>query len=372
MSDPTRLHRDPATAHTGTGPVTPPGEHPAETRARTFADAPAGTPPGGVWSAYDDAFMEEPDYDPFYEEESYLYYGGPEAYDDFDDDLYGDDEDGFAADIAERGRSAGASLLSMARENPVGTALAAAGIALLFAPRIEREDARAAVYRARARGQSAYRRARGEARSRMAGPRARLRAGADEASTRASDESHRLRRRLERMREQVREGTENMSSEARDRIVAARMRTIAAREKALDHADDLRARAGSAARRGAREAQAGIEEHPLIAGTLAIALGAALGAALPRTRIEDSRLGGLSDRLMREAENIYEREREMIAGAAQGAWDEMRQMASETAREARESIPDGQKAVEQAESHLREGTARVVEGARKGAGQSDT
>ena len=157
MSDPTRLHRDPATAHTGTGPVTPPGEHPAETRARSFADAPAGTtpgtPPGGVWSAYDDAFFDEPVHDPFLDdpfedEESYLYYGGAGAYDAQGDDLYGDDRGGLAADIAARGRSAGAGVLSLARENPVGTALAAAGIALLFAPRIEREDARAAMDRA--------------------------------------------------------------------------------------------------------------------------------------------------------------------------------------------------------------------------------
>jgi hypothetical protein len=149
------------------------------------------------------------------------------------------------------------------------------------------------------------------------------------------------------------------------------MRTIAARERALDHADELRARAGSAARRGTREAQAGIEEHPLLAGTLALALGAALGAALPRTRFEDSRLGGLSDRLMREAEDIYEREREMIAGAAQGAWSEVRRMATETAQDARDAIPDGQQAVEEAESHLREGSARIVEGARAGASRPD-
>ena len=368
MSDPTRVHRDPVTAHAGTGPGTPPGEHPAETRARRFEEAPGRRPPGGAWPAHDAAIPEDPFHDPFFDGDEALYLGGPDFYDQADDD---EEEDGFAADLAARGRSAGAGVLSMARDNPVGTALAAAGIALLFAPRIEREDARDALYRARARGQSAYRRARGEARARTAGPRARMRDGAEEAGARVQEESDRLRRRLERMRAQVRDGTDELGSEARDRIVAARMRTIAARERALDHADELRARAGSAARRGAREAQAGIAEHPLLAGTLALALGAALGAALPRTRFEDSRLGGLSDRLLREAEDIYEREREMIAGAAQGAWDEMRRMATETAQDARGAIPDGEEAVAQAESHLREGTARIVDGARAGASRSD-
>jgi hypothetical protein len=360
MSDPTRLHRDPATGHADERMMTPPGAHPAEPGYREDLYRPGQVHPGSVWRAYDEALMA--DDNDYYDSFAESFDGGPEL-DEFDE-IYGDE---YFDEGDEGGSGVADDVLSIARDNPVGTALLAAGVAFLLAPRLERDDARAAMERARAQGRSMGVRADSRARGQVAEQRSRLRRGAHSARSRASEQSAKLRRRLARMRASVDEGTESLGSEARDRIVAARMRTLAARERALDHADRLRAQADDAARRGADTARESFREHPLLAGTLAVAAGAALAAALPRSRFEDSRLGALSDRLAREAEEIYERERATILGAARGAWQEARQMASEAGETVRENVPEGSRTAEAAEETVRDGTARIAEAARRGA-----
>jgi ElaB/YqjD/DUF883 family membrane-anchored ribosome-binding protein len=44
-----------------------------------------------------------------------------------------------------------------------------------------------------------------------------------------------------------------------------------------------------------------VQEQPLVLGVLGVAIGAALGAAMPRTRMEDEMMGEASDQLVREA-----------------------------------------------------------------------
>jgi ElaB/YqjD/DUF883 family membrane-anchored ribosome-binding protein len=197
-----------------------------------------------------------------------------------------------------------------------------------------------------------------------------MRRGFDEARERAAEGARRpskaLARRFDTLRDRIEAGTEHMSEEARSRVVAARMRAIEARDRFLDASERVRGRTKHALRDGAENARETYREHPLLVGGLAVALGAAIGAALPRTRFEDSRLGDLSERLMEEAEEIYRRERAALAGAARGAMNEAREMASETAEAARENIPDGEQAAREAEHRLREGAARVAEGARSG------
>jgi len=57
-----------------------------------------------------------------------------------------------------------------------------------------------------------------------------------------------------------------------------------------------------------------VQEQPLVLGVLGLAIGAALGAAMPRTRMEDEMMGEASDRLARQAretgrEIVHEGER---------------------------------------------------------------
>lgn len=120
------------------------------------------------------------------------------------------------------------------------------------------------------------------------------------------------------MRERLAAGTEQLSEEARERVIAARRSAIEARDAALTYA-----------RRGGERAVDLFEEQPLIGGALAVAVGAALGAALPRSRIEDSYLGEQSDHLMEEAERIFEEEKRKLGKVAKAATSEARKVAEE-------------------------------------------
>lgn len=126
-------------------------------------------------------------------------------------------------------------------------------------------------------------------------------------------------------RARLSEGTEHLTEEARNRVVAARERAVEARRAAASYT-----------RQGRDRAVDIFEEQPLIAGALAVALGAALGAALPRSRMEDEYLGEHSDHLMHEAERIFDEEKAKLGKVAQAAKDE----AAKIAREAKQNADD--------------------------------
>ncbi len=375
MSDSTRTHRPPSRGGTTEPAAPPPGAHPAETEGVTtrFGHTPGRTPEDSVWRAYEDdlraadAAMRAAD--------AVMgddYFGAPDHDDGGEDDAHArssgrDRADGLGDALIRQGRVVGGSVLEAARRNPVGTALTAAGVALLFAPRMERDEVRAAARTARMRAETAALRGRTRARARMAPHERRLREGAHEARDRVERVGDRLGQRLESFTDRIEEGTEEMTSEARNRVVAARIRAIAAQDRARAAAARAQRRADHAVREGADSARDAYREHPLLVGTLAVALGAAIGASLPRTRFEDTRLGEVSERLKEEAEDIYRQERARLAGAARGAMHEAREMASETAEAARHNIPDGEEAAREAEHRVREGAARVAEGVQSGA-----
>jgi hypothetical protein len=323
MIDPTRFRDDPATRH-------------ADERFMTMRDPFEAERPDSLWRTPAEDLRDPYDID-HDRLESALHSLDFEDGGDWPD--WQDDGGGWRPAMQHRARSGADGALEFARRNPVGTALALAGAALLLAPRVERDDVRAGYARARAGG------------ARMPGG-----SGAQRAE---------LRRRLARMRRQIEDGTEGMSDEARRRLVAARHRTLDARERALDHADRLRARAERQARAGMETAR----EHPVMTGTLALALGAAVAASLPgpRRRIAESGVGTMAERLMHEAEDIYARERALIENAARGAWDEARRTASETAREMQRRVPDGERLAEQAERRAEQGVSRIAAGASRGA-----
>lgn len=165
---------------------------------------------------------------------------------------------------------------------------------------------------------------------------ARARAGFDKAGEAASDASHTARDRMHStaetardraasLRDRLAEGTEDLTEEGRARVIAARQKVHDARDAAM-----------SQARKGQARATDLFEEQPLIAGALALAVGAAIGAALPRTRFEDEHFGEQSDAMMRDAERIFSEEREKVSAVAGAAMDEARDIADET----RSSVED--------------------------------
>ncbi|RBI86355.1 hypothetical protein DRV85_06300 [Rhodosalinus halophilus] len=275
------------------------------------------------------------------------------------------EEHGRFSGAARQTRHLGSGIVDAARANPVGTALTAAGIALLLAPRIEREDARAAYERTR---EAARRRA---ARLRHAADSDRLRSGARDLRARAEAFGDDIEDRFDALRDRIDAGTEGMSREARARVVAARVRAIEARDRAREAAHRVRSSAGHAIDEAPERAAETVRHHPFVAGAVALAAGAAIAAALPRTRFETERLGDVSEKLMNEADAIYRRERDRLADAARGATDEARQMARETGEALRERVPDAEEAVERTAEEARKSAARIAEGARRGAQGND-
>jgi hypothetical protein len=80
---------------------------------------------------------------------------------------------------------------------------------------------------------------------------------------------------------------------------------------------------GSAVREQARRVHSGyqnmVNEHPLVLGLLAFAVGAAVAASLPRTRREDELMGEASDRLAGTVEARAQESAEVVAEKAEEA-----------------------------------------------------
>lgn len=178
-----------------------------------------------------------------------------------------------------------------------------------------------------------------------------------EGAQNAADRANRAGARLAR-------GTEDLSEAARDRILAARKRAI-----------DTAAKAEAAARRNyarGRDATTDfIEEQPLVAGALALAVGAALAGALPRTRREDEVLGATRDELFDEAERIFREERDKAERVARAAADEATAIVEEKREAADAAAPGGKSAVEAAADEVRDAGQRVAEAARQKAEDED-
>lgn len=149
-----------------------------------------------------------------------------------------------------------------------------------------------------------------------------LRDGAGTVAGAVSDAAGSLRDSVSDLTDRLAHGTEAFSDEARARILSARR---AAR--------DARDAAEAAMNRGARAGSNLFEDQPLVVGALAIALGAAIGGILPRTRMEDEALGESSDRLFAEAQAVFQEERakvrETLGNAAEEARETVRDAGSE-------------------------------------------
>ncbi len=117
----------------------------------------------------------------------------------------------------------------------------------------------------------------------------------------------RMRASASELMERMYEGTQDMTEEARQRVIAAREAAYNAQQQAEEMM-----------RRGQREMADLFSSQPLVVGALAMAAGAAIGGLLPRTDMEDAAMGEERDRLFEEAERIYRQEREK-AGAVIGA-----------------------------------------------------
>ncbi len=150
----------------------------------------------------------------------------------------------------------------------------------------------------------------------------RMRHEASSARHGAEGRIEKARHRLAQMRDRLAHGTEDLSEEGRRRVVAAREKAMEARHHLAREWD-----------RRSRSAVNAFDRQPLAAGALAFAAGAAVAAALPRTRIEDEYLGEHSDHLMEEAERVFEEERAKLGRVAKATAEEAKAVMSEKAED---------------------------------------
>ena len=145
--------------------------------------------------------------------------------------------------------------------------------------------------------------------------------GARDFTSSTADRAAQLRRRLA-------EGTEDLSEAARERVIAARESAVRARASAASYGREGRDRAVDI-----------FEDQPLVVGALALAVGAAIGAALPRSRTEDRYMGQHRDQLMADAERIFAEEKSKLGKVAQAASDEAKKVLRETKEDADAAAP---------------------------------
>jgi hypothetical protein len=175
------------------------------------------------------------------------------------------------------------------------------------------ERAKATAESARERAEELRERARDTAAgasSRIGGMGARARHAASEAGARVSGLGAKARR---------------AASEAGARVGDMGAR---ARERMAHAGHDLSERAGQTgayARQYGYQARQGLRhtlnEQPLVLGAIGLAVGAALGAILPRSEREDRLMGGASDRLKEQAEELSREELAKAKAAARSAYD---------------------------------------------------
>lgn len=149
---------------------------------------------------------------------------------------------------------------------------------------------------------------------------ATLRTGADGLRDMAARRAGVLADMTEGMREWFSHGLEGLSDAARERISGLRQQAYAAKLEMQ-----------RAAAQGSRKAGRMLDDHPMVAGAVALAMGAALATALPRTRIEDRTFGQESDRLMRAAADALRQERDQLTRVAGDVAAEVKSSVRETA-----------------------------------------
>ena len=183
---------------------------------------------------------------------------------------------------------------------------------------------------------------------------ATVRGGYDRASGSARSGYQSAYRNATELRNSLFEGTERMDVAGRERVAAARARAYQAQLRTRGYA-----------RQGQEKAGELYYEQPLVAGALAMALGAVVGGLLPRTRREDEAFGSYRDQLFADAESVFQDERQRAEAAARAALSEAGQIAKEAKNSALDRTPDGREAVREAEGQARTAAQRVADAARE-------
>ena len=132
----------------------------------------------------------------------------------------------------------------------------------------------------------------------------------------AKDKAAELGERARGLAEDATAGVGRLSATARERLARARER-----------AGDGRARASRYGRRASQGLLQTFHEHPLLLGGIGLAIGAALGSALPASESEDRLLGETRDRLKHQAATAGREQIKKAEAAARAAYTAAREEA---------------------------------------------
>lgn len=162
------------------------------------------------------------------------------------------------------------------------------------------------------------------------------------------------------------QGLEDLSEEAKSRVMSARRAAHEAKQTS---------------QAGVRRAVNFFEDQPLVAGALAIAVGAAFGAMLPHSKFEDDTMGASRDQLFAEAEKVFREERDKAMLAARKAGksiaSEVRSDVEEMGSTLGDLLPEGKSASDVVTDHMSESAERLLASAsgrsqQKDANRNDT
>jgi ElaB/YqjD/DUF883 family membrane-anchored ribosome-binding protein len=130
------------------------------------------------------------------------------------------------------------------------------------------------------------------------------------SAVRSSSSGSRLTEKLgqTRLGSKLQDTASTVKERASSATESIRERAYTAKEATMNRASQTWRATRDTTRERARQAQAQIEnfvqEQPLIVGAIAVAVGAAIGAALPTTEYENRTLGDLRDRTIEKAREV--------------------------------------------------------------------
>jgi ElaB/YqjD/DUF883 family membrane-anchored ribosome-binding protein len=171
----------------------------------------------------------------------------------------------------------------------------------------------------RARAMDALHRIEHEAKSYFDSFRSGVSSGAGGARDFAAERASVISGFTSDLKDRLSAGLDNLPPESRDRILAARERAYQAMLQAEQTGREV-----------IRDPGRALEEHPLVAGAVAFAVGAAVGAALPSTDVENRTFGSERDRLMSDAAQMLREERGRAMQLAGSLGQEVKAAARET------------------------------------------
>jgi hypothetical protein len=174
-------------------------------------------------------------------------------------------------------------------------------------------------------------------------------------SDRAKATAASAREKADELRQRARDAAHDARTRAGDLSDEARAAMARAGRGVSDRARRTRDSAGRYGRRAQRGFLNTLHEQPLVLGAIGLAVGAALGSALPSTEREDRLMGDTRDRLKRRAVDAGREQMDKASAAAGAAYDAARDEAERQGL----TPEDGRSAVEAA----RQKVERVAEAA---------